>query len=103
MVLPIASVCSTRPPVSVLVRAPAALPRSFSRDRGISYFAHSLRRRALPLMVAAFNSQPGHTLSRGRPEPRQDTLIRHSFGHSGPPAVQECLPAVHRLRLSASP
>ncbi len=48
MVLPIASVCSTRPPVSVLVRAPAALPRSFSRDRGISCFAHSLRRRASP-------------------------------------------------------
>ena len=48
MVLPIASVCSTRPPVSVLVRAPAALPRSFSREHGITGFTQSLRRRASP-------------------------------------------------------
>ena len=43
MVLPIASVCSTRPPVSVLVRAPTALPRGFSRKHGLTGFAQSLR------------------------------------------------------------
>ena len=43
VVLPIASVCSTRPPVSVLVRAPTSLPRGFSRKHGISDFAQSLR------------------------------------------------------------
>ncbi len=43
VVLPIASVCSTRPPVSVLVRAPTALPRGFSRKHGLTGFAKSLR------------------------------------------------------------
>ena len=43
MVLPIASVCSTCPPVSVLVRAPASLPRGFSRKHGLTGFAQSLR------------------------------------------------------------
>ena len=43
VVLPIASVCSTRPPVSVLVRAPTALPRGFSRKHGLTGFAQSLR------------------------------------------------------------
>ena len=38
-VLPIASVFSTRPPVSVLVRAPTALPRGFSRKHGLTGFA----------------------------------------------------------------
>ena len=38
MVLPIASVCSTRPPVSVLVRAPTRLPRGFSRKHGMTGF-----------------------------------------------------------------
>lgn len=43
MVLPIASVCSTRPPVSVLVRAPTPLPRGFSRRHGLAGFAIRLR------------------------------------------------------------
>ncbi len=38
MVLPIASVCSTRLPVSVLVRAPTTLLRGFSRKHGITDF-----------------------------------------------------------------
>ena len=38
-VLPIASVFSTRPPVSVLVRAPGLLLRGFSREHGITGFA----------------------------------------------------------------
>ena len=43
MVPPIASVCSTCPPVSVLVRAPTRLPRGFSRGHGVTGFTHSLR------------------------------------------------------------
>ena len=43
IVLPIASVFSTRPPVSVLVRAPTRLPRGFSRGHGVTGFTHSLR------------------------------------------------------------
>ena len=43
MVAPIASECSSYPPVSVLVRAPTALPRGFSRKHGLTGFARSLR------------------------------------------------------------
>ena len=39
MVLPIALVFSTRLPVSVLVRAPHALLRGFSRKHGLADFA----------------------------------------------------------------
>ena len=43
MVLPIATVYSTRLPVSVLVRAPSTLPRGFSRKHGLTDFTHALR------------------------------------------------------------
>ena len=39
LVAPIASECSSYPPVSVLVRAAWALPRDFSRRHGIRDFA----------------------------------------------------------------
>ena len=52
MVPPIASVCSTRPPVSVLVRAPRALPRGFSRERGLRSFAMRLRLASRPVCRA---------------------------------------------------
>ena len=42
MVAPIASECSSYPPVSVLVRAAWALPRDFSRRHGIRDFAMGL-------------------------------------------------------------
>ena len=42
MVAPIASECSSYPPVSVLVRAAWALPRDFSRRHGIRDFAIGL-------------------------------------------------------------
>ena len=58
MVLPIASVCSTRPPVSVLVRAPTALPRGFSRKHGISGFAKSLRLASRGAWCADFHAHP---------------------------------------------
>ena len=44
-----------------------------------------------------------YILERGRPEPRSDTFLRHSIGKNALVPVQECLPVVHRLRLSASP
>ena len=54
MVPPIASVCSTRPPVSVLVRAPRALPRGFSRERGLRSFALRLRLASRPCAQGGF-------------------------------------------------
>ena len=56
MVLPIASVCSTRPPVSVLVRAPTALPRGFSRKHGLTGFALSLRLASQAIRPADFHA-----------------------------------------------
>ena len=58
VVLPIASVCSTRPPVSVLVRAPTSLPRGFSRKHGISDFAQSLRLASRSEWCADFHAHP---------------------------------------------
>ena len=56
MVLPIASVCSTRPPVSVLVRAPMVLPRGFSRKHGLTGFAQSLRLASQVSLGAGFHA-----------------------------------------------
>ena len=56
MVLPIASVCSTRPPVSVLVRAPTGLPRGFSREHGLAGFAQSLRLASRACASAGFHA-----------------------------------------------
>ena len=104
MVPPIASVCSTRPPVSVLVRAPLSLPRGFSRERGLRSFALRLRLASRPCVQGGFACPAAYALSRGRPEPRLRTLLRRPVGlNSGPEAVQECPPVAHRLRLPASP
>ena len=43
MVLPIALVCSTHPPVSVCGTGSSRLPRGFSRKHGLTGFAQSLR------------------------------------------------------------
>ena len=56
MVLPIASVYSTRPPVSVLVRAPTFLPRGFSRKHGLAGFAIRLVSRLGPIRSAGFHA-----------------------------------------------
>ena len=58
MVLPIASVCSTRPPVSVLVRAPMSLPRGFSRKHGLADFAKRLRLASRGMRLAGFHASP---------------------------------------------
>ena len=56
MVLPIALVCSTRLPVSVLVRALAQLPRGFSRKHGLTGFAQSLRLASQVSLGAGFHA-----------------------------------------------
>ena len=80
MVLPIASVCSTRPPVSVLVRAPMVLPRGFSRKHGLAGFTQSLRLASQALCGRWFPCAAPYALSRGRPEPRPATLLRRPLG-----------------------
>ena len=77
MVLPIASVYSTRPPVSVLVRAPARLLRGFSWKHGLADFTQSLRLASRGICAADFHAAALYLLSRGRPEPRPATLLRH--------------------------
>ena len=56
MVLPIASVCSTRPPVSVLVRALLRLPRGFSREHGMTGFAKKASSRVSGTWAADFHA-----------------------------------------------
>ncbi len=81
MVLPIASVYSTRPPVSVLVRAPTSLPRGFSREHGMTGFANTrFVSRLRECLVADFHATSPYTLSRGRPEPRPAALLRRLIG-----------------------
>ena len=103
IVLSIALVCSTCPPVSVLVRAPTVLPRGFSRKHGLTDFTKSLRHHVSGIMRGGFPYLAPYTLSRGHPEPRPATLLRHPIGNNVPSVVQEYLPVVHRLRLAASP
>ena len=102
MVAPIASECSSYPPVSVLVRAAWALPRDFSRRHGIRDFAIGLVSR-LGICGDRISWAPPYALSRGRPEPRSRILPRRPIGRSAPAPARECLPVVHRLRLAASP
>ena len=79
---PIASVCSTRPPESVLVRAPRRLPRGFSREYGLGRFAMRLRLASRALCGGGFPCPAPYALSRGRPEPRPATLLRRPVGRS---------------------
>ena len=54
MVLPIALVCSTHPPVSVCGTGPSGLPRGFSRKHGMTRFALWLRQPPRPPWKADF-------------------------------------------------
>ena len=56
MVLPIALVCSTHPPVSVCGTGSSRLPRGFSRKRGLTGFARSLRPPPQPSWKARFTT-----------------------------------------------
>ncbi len=81
MVLPIASVCSTRPPVSVLVRALISLPRGFSRKHGMTGFARMrFVSRLRECVCCGFHQHTPYTLSQGRPEPRPAALLRRLIG-----------------------
>ena len=82
MVLPIASVCSTHPPVSVCGTGPVGLPRGFSRQRGITGFGIGLRPRPQAHMGCVLHNIPPYGASRGRPEPRPATLLRRPIGDS---------------------
>ena len=103
MVLPIALVCSTHPPVSVCGTGTSRIPRGFSRQHGLTGFALRLRPAPQAHVAPAFHWEPPYAPSRGRPEPRPATLLRRPIGSSALPGVRECRPAVHRLRLPASP
>ena len=102
MVLPIALVCSTRLPVSVLVRAPPRSLEVFLGSMG-SPASHEASSNVSASLQGGFACPAAYALSRGRPEPRPATLLRRPIGNAAPSAVRECLPAAHRLRLSASP
>ena len=59
IVLPIALVCSTHPPVSVCGTGSSRLPRGFSRKLGLTRFTQSLRPSPQPSREARFTtSQP---------------------------------------------
>ena len=79
---PIASVYSTRPPVSVLVRAPGRLPRGFSRKHGLAGFAKKASSRVSGTCGGGFPCPAPYALSRGRPEPRPATLLRRPIGRN---------------------
>ena len=79
MVDPIASVCSTHPPVSVCGTGAESLPSGFSRDLGLTRFAQSLRPEPNP-RAGGLPSPAGRAPSRGRPEPRRATPIRRRVG-----------------------
>ena len=64
IVLPIALVCSTHPPVSVCGTGSSRLPRGFSRKHGLTGFAQSLRPPPRPQSGARFTA-PGPTWPRG--------------------------------------
>ena len=82
MVLPIASVCSTHPPVSVCGTGPFGLPRGFSRQLGLTGFAVMASSGPSGFVAPAFHEEPPYGPSRGRPEPRPATLLRRPIGVS---------------------
>ena len=102
MVLPIALVCSTRLPVSVLVRAPPRSLEVFLGSMG-SPASHEASSNVSAFVQGGFACPAAYALSRGRPEPRSRILPRRPIGRSAPAPARECLPVVHRLRLAASP
>ena len=56
IVLPIALVCSTHPPVSVCGTGSSRLPRGFSRKHGLTHFARSFRPDPQPSRGARFTA-----------------------------------------------
>ena len=83
MVLPIASVYSTRLPVSVLVRAPSASLEVFLGSMDSPASAICLRLASRGPMQRWFPCAAPYLLSRGRPEPRPAILLRRPIGGNG--------------------
>ena len=79
MVLPIALVCSTRLPVSVLVRAPPRSLEVFLGSMG-SPASHEASSNVSASMQGGFACPAAYALSRGRPEPRPAILLRRPIG-----------------------
>jgi hypothetical protein len=61
-----------------------------------------LRVRSQDYGLADLPTSPPYAFAPGRPSPGTPSLLRHRFGNNGHQTGQECLPAGHRLRLSAS-
>ena len=80
MVLPIASVYSTRLPVSVLVRAPSASLEVFLGSMDSPASAICLRLASRGSQQRWFPCAAPYLLSRGRPEPRPLILLRRPIG-----------------------
>ena len=78
------------------------LPRGFSWKYGLTHFTQLLRPTP-QLTRSAFYNFSTYVSSRGRPEPRLATLLRHPIGDNALLEGQEFLPVVHRLRLPALP
>ena len=101
MVLPIASVCSTHPPVSVCGTGPCGLPRGFSRQHGLTGFAIRLR----PAPQASWHPRFTRCRPTGhRGDVQNPVLLPSCVAPSvkRPPGVPEYRPAAHRLRLPPS-
>ena len=80
MVLPIASVCSTRLPVSVLVRAPRVSLGVFLGSMDLAALPKWLRLASQAYVLADLPARTPYTLSRGRPDPRPPILLRRLIG-----------------------
>ena len=104
MVLPIALVCSTRLPVSVLVRAP---PRSLEVFLGSMGWpaSHEASSNVSAFAQGGFACPAAYALSRGRPEPRPATLLRHPVVTtlSGGTGMSACCASATPVGLALAP
>jgi hypothetical protein len=101
-VLPIALVFSTRPPVSVLVRARATSLEAFLG--GMAFGTSPLSGLGIPSQSCPADLPTGPPTRLPLDNHRQGShsLPRPPIGGNGGYVVQEYQPVVHRLRLSAS-
>ena len=105
MVAPIASECSSYPPVSVLVRAVGDLPRDFSWRRGIRDFAMRLvsrlglsgTRTSLGAALHAFTGTSRTPLAYPSPSSHRSIAVANRHGNVCP----SCIGCAFRPRLSS--
>ena len=104
MVLPIALVCSTRLPVSVLVRAPPRSLEVFLGSMG-SPASHEASSNVSAFAQGGFACPAAYALSRGRPEPRPATLLRHPVVKtlSGGTGMSACCASATPVGLALAP